>query len=141
MTTPFNSVYLQSAAFNSASWSSAAGGTIGFSYEAKGSNNPVFCGDALRPLFNPITRVVEMATIELIDVTIGAATSIPIGTKSSLVLTVSNGDISATTKVITLANMKYLGLNIGLSNPGPGRNTLTFVHESSDGITNPETVA
>lgn len=123
-------IYAKSIVFNAVTYDNTTGGLIGANFTHSGT-----------PILHRIADNEYATSVFIVDkevrITMSAAEvniNIAIGTKSNLVLTLSG---KGADKVLTFSNMVYAGIDADQQRATPGNGDHTFVHESTDGTTDP----
>jgi len=123
-------LYLSQFTFNSVTYSKTSGGPLDLIINENVQNVSDRTGDAKYPMAVALTDVDPIVFIKMRDTSLNVAK----GTSGNLVATVKKGD--GTTKVATMTNMVYAGLDTNQVRANPGEIVLKFIHESSDGTSN-----
>jgi len=134
MANPSTTICAQTVTWNSLTWNADSGGPIGVEWDKSVSPVEDYTGgdEYPRQVFTPRKRLeVRVIMRDPPDIALGTATSNIVVTYQTL----------SSTKQVTFANMKFTGIRSVQNWGDPRSEALVFVHQSSDGSTDPITIA
>jgi hypothetical protein len=127
---PASSILASTVVWNSLTWNADAGGTIGveWSHEVTPVEDYTGADEYPRQVFTPRKRLeVRVILRDMPSTALAAATSSIVVTYKTL----------ASTKTKTFAGMKFVGVRAVQNWGDVGSEAMVFVHQSTDGTTNP----
>jgi hypothetical protein len=130
MANPSTTILPVSVVWNSITWNADAGGPIGVEFDKSATPVEDYTGadEYPRQVFTPRKRLeVRVILRDAPDTALGAAVSNVVVVYQTL----------SSTKTITFANMKFVGVRSVQGWGDPRSEALVFVHQSSDGTTDP----